>query len=739
MESPNTTSSCTPLSPSIVLLYQQALISSMALVITILLKPFRIPPMVSTFLAGIVLGPTFFGRISLYESYVFPKISMQVLNFFSRSGMTLQMFYIGITINPKILVKPDQKIIVIGIAVVLLPLGLALLSAYVLTKVANPENNLYLVGLAQSMNSFPVIATYLHELKLVNSELSRVAFSCAMISGFIWFVFTLMHVDLRKGLALLTSGFYYIVGFIIIVYILRPLLMWMIEAMPKGKKISNGQFTAVVITALMLSYLGMTAGIHQYFGPFLFGIIIPAGPLASALVEKLHFFTTWMVMPVYYTLHGQGINLFLVDTKTFFYTEIMVLTCWIGKFLGAFLPALHYNMSLKEGILLGIIMNATGFTEIAYTRVLKNRKWITVGSYNIICVSVLVLTGIFAPVARYIYKSSLRYKLHYLRNLQHSAESSEFRVLACLFKEENVPSIIHFLRAISHPQDSPINATIVRFQELVGRSAPFIVSHKIGKKWSEESDLASQRFLNVFRGFEENDRRVVSVHPYTATSPYRSMHVDVCAISIRKRCPLIILPFHEQTSTEVNVNIRTVNCNVLGKAPCSVGIIIDRGRLGGSKYVLESWISYNVAVLFFDGADDREALALGERMLGNSTIELTVIRFSQVGSKVDTTLDDEMVNEFLVRNGGNVRMTYIQQEVTKAVEIVKTLEAMKDRYELIILGKRHDKVSSPVVELTSWLKYPELGTMGDIFVTSDYGGKATILVIQQQRDVIEGQ
>lgn len=69
-----------------------------------------------------------------------------------------------------------------------------------------------------------------------------------------------------------------------------------------------------------------------------------------------------------------------------------------------------------------------------------------------------------------------------------------------------------------------------------------------------------------------------------------------------------------------------VNQRVLRYAPCSVGIVVDRG-LGGAIQVHSSDVSYTTVVPFFGGRDDREALAYGQRMGEHPGIVLSVVKF----------------------------------------------------------------------------------------------------------------
>jgi hypothetical protein len=88
-----------------------------------------------------------------------------------------------------------------------------------------------------------------------------------------------------------------------------------------------------------------------------------------------------------------------------------------------------------------------------------------------------------------------------------------------------------------------------------------------------------------------------------------------------------------------------INQRVLHHAPCSVAILVDRG-LGGAAQVPASDVSYNIAVLFFGGRDDREALAYGMRMVEHPGIELHVLRFLPQSSASGGDDDEAFLADF---------------------------------------------------------------------------------------------
>lgn len=70
----------------------------------------------------------------------------------------------------------------------------------------------------------------------------------------------------------------------------------------------------------------------------------------------------------------------------------------------------------------------------------------------------------------------------------------------------------------------------------------------------------------------------------------------------------------------------TVNSKVKAAAPCSVGIYVDNG-LGSSVQLMPASVAHSIAVLFFGGPDDREAIAVALRMAEHPGVKVTVFHF----------------------------------------------------------------------------------------------------------------
>ncbi|OVA09605.1 GYF [Macleaya cordata] len=738
-----------PLSYSFTLLMLQLSISPLIILSTaLLLKPLGTPVMISQIIGGIILGPSFLGHINNFAKIIFPLRSLLVLDTLAVLGTIFYLFLIGLQMDPSMILKAGRKEVSIGISVVVVPLVLSLTSSIIIMEVFDIDHNvtrvLPFVGGAESMLAFPVIACFLTEIKLLNSEFGRVALSSTMISGLLSFssvtIAMLMKTTPGKVMAVLGT-----IGggaaLLILILLIRKFAKWVIKKVPKGQTVEQDFLSFIILSVVVIALLSKLAGLHILFGPFILGMALPAGPpLGSELVKRLDFFTTWMIMPVFFVLLGleMDISVLKFSRNVFIVVAVILISCF-GKFLGALLASLYCNMPTKDALSLSLTMNVQGVLELSMFKMLRDSKLIDHSSFIIMCTSMLFVTGGVTPIIRYLYNSR-RYS-NQRRTIQHLIPNTELRILACIQHQDNVPAIIHLLKASNPTRESRIKVYVLHLVELVGRATPLLISHR-GRKTPSSTKGVSGRIINVFKRYEEKNKETVSVNPYTAVSPYSAMHIDVCTMAFNKEASLIIIPFHKHLDTTTklfssNVGFRTVNRNILNKAPCSVGILLDRGLLGGFRFVLTSWLSYHVSVLFVGGADDREALAYGARMSQHPNIIFTVVRVTGIDTRDcmrERVLDDEVITDLTQSMAGNDQFEYVEEVVKDRQEFLSLIETMESDYQLIMVGRHHNPELLFTVEHGEWNGQPEteLGVIGDM-IASDLGGKATLLVVQQQR------
>ncbi|OMO99390.1 Cation/H+ exchanger [Corchorus olitorius] len=469
-------------------------------------------------------------------------------------------------------------------------------------------------------------------------------------------------------------------------------------------------FLAVIISGLF----GHIVGLHFSLGPLLIGLVIPSGPpLGSALIEKLDVITHWVLMPLYFVKFGLTVDIFAIGIQTFSTVQFITLIAAVGKFLGAFLCCLFFQMQLNDAICLGFVMNFQGILELGLFKFAKDQRILSDEAFSAMCISLLIITGAITPIVRYFGDSSRSYKFCHGKTVMHSRPNSELKILVCIHDEEHVPSTINLLGALNPSKQSPIGVYMLHQIELTGSNAtPLLIPHKLTKKLSSRD---SGHVINAFRNFAKDfEGTSLIVIPY-----YKRYHVNGETQSTRKA-------------------LKIANQNVLDKAPCSVAILVDRGPFKSPR-AFWTWSSYEVAVIFLGGADDREALALGVRMAELQYINLTLIRILYDGEcpaalTDGNILDNEVIHDFRANISGNHRAMYKEELVTEGPGTAAVLRSLENQYELVVVGRRYDRISRILSGLAEWNENEELGVIGDVLASSDFLGNTTILVVQQHTD-----
>lgn len=362
----------------------------------------------------------------------------------------------------------------------------------------------------------------------------------------------------------------------------------------------------------------------------------------------------------------------------------------------------------------------------------------------------VVTTFMTTPLVMAVYKPARRARVadYKHRTVERKNSKAQFRILACFHSARNIPSTINLLEALRGIQKSEgLSVYALHLMELSERSSAILMVHKARRNglpfWNRGRQSNPNHIVVAFEAFQQLSR--VSVRPMTAISSMSDMHEDICTTAESKRAAIIILPFHKHQRLDGSLettrsDFRWVNQRVLKHAPCSVGILIDRG-LGGTTQVSASNVSYTITVLFFGGRDDREALACGARMAEHPGISFIVIRFllaaDTIGNTVsvdmagNASMDEEVLSEFKLKTShrdGSVR--YEERLVRNTTETIAVIREVS-RCNLLLVGRMPD--GELALALSTRSDCPELGPVGSLLTSLEFS-TASVLVIQQYSD-----
>ncbi|MCB0508969.1 MAG: cation:proton antiporter, partial [Bacteroidetes bacterium] len=147
------------------------------------------PRVVGEMIAGVLLGPTLFGKL-FPETYstIFPKDILPILFTIGNLGLSFYMFIVGMEMDiKKLSAKILKSSIFMALSAIIFPFVVAILVVHLYSTILVGENvleNKYLIlffGTSIAITAFPMLARMLQEKKLIETKMGAVMLVCSAL------------------------------------------------------------------------------------------------------------------------------------------------------------------------------------------------------------------------------------------------------------------------------------------------------------------------------------------------------------------------------------------------------------------------------------------------------------------------------------------------------------------------------------------------------------------------------
>lgn len=321
-----------------------------------------------------MLGPSFFGR-KAYFSKLFPVQSVMTLEAIAYMALDLHIFLIGLEMDVNSIKSSSKRELSIAAAGALIPMGvgagLFFLTARLLHLPTDPSGCLFW-GLTLTVTGFPAVTRILGELKLLRTDIGRLATSIAMISDVCSWILAAVVLPISFSPKNAPAAIISTIAFsLTCIYAVRLGLVWIIRRTSKGNNnvYSDYYLCFVLIGVVICSLVTEVTGTYSIVGAFVFGIIMPDRDLGALLYERFADFVSGIMLPLYFAIFGMRTNVHMVH-NWFLAGFVIILTCFC-KILGTLLVSHFYHMPLEDRLALGILMNTKGILAV----VVLNLGW----------------------------------------------------------------------------------------------------------------------------------------------------------------------------------------------------------------------------------------------------------------------------------------------------------------------------------------------------------------------------
>ncbi|CAN6230388.1 unnamed protein product [Urochloa humidicola] len=592
---------------------------------------------------------------------------------------------------------------------------------------------------------------------------------------------------------------------IVSAFVSRAMAEWVGGRNPEGRRMRGFDLSLVAMAAAALCWLSSALRLDVNMAAFLVGLAFPSeGRVSRLLVSKINFVLSSFVLPLYVSHvclslrqttddievagleRTEGFRAFVMELpfpwwKVFFVTVMGTL----GKLSGCAAAGLLWGLGYLEALALGMLLNVKGYFHIYCAQAAFDAGIITDKSFMAIIFMVAVNVAVTPMVGMGIASWARRSVQWRLMGLQHHDPTTELRLVAGLHGPQDVPTLAYLMEALRWGGGGgELAVYAVDMVQMTDQTAAAIVRGGgfdgvtvVDEEVSEMRKLIGE----ALDAYQAEAGEGVKVRRLLALSSFPDMHSDICTCAEDAMAALVLLPFHKAQRPDGamdtgHLGFRLVNQKVLQLAPCSVGVVVDRGLGQQAATMRRQGQAVPVVVVFIGGADDREALTLAALMSRHQGVRMTALRVvqnaaAQARSRARTSLfetkasqkaavaaasalgqeeaqmqvDDKFFAEFYRKQvagsggrqqqggggGGGGGMGYLEKHVADGAELVAVLRALQGDYRLFVVGRGRDRSSVLTEGLDEWAECLELGPVGDILASSDFSATASVLIVQQ--------
>jgi Kef-type K+ transport system membrane component KefB len=404
-----------------ILLAQVAVVIAVARIFGFLLHRIGQPQVIGEMLAGLALGPSFFGWAwpAGYEC-VFPG-GVARLNSLSQIGLVLFMFLVGLEINLKNVRARARQILVVSHAGMALPiLGAGILSLF-LYHDYSPSGNTFIefalfFACAMSVTAFPVLARILAERNLKATHLGVTAMACASMADVTAWGMLALAIALERGTGSVTTILWHtLVGVAIYLsimfFVIRPALAYLCrKTAARDGMPGHNAFSLVILVILGSSLATELLNIHAIFGAFIAGVIMPRDErLQSAIRIRFDYLLVVLLLPLFFAFTGLRTNIGLLTmSRDWCFLVLIIAVAIAGKLGGSAVAARATGIGWREAGAIGVLMNSRGLMELVLLTIGLQDGVITPALFTMMVVMAIVTTMMTTPILSRIIPSAAR-------------------------------------------------------------------------------------------------------------------------------------------------------------------------------------------------------------------------------------------------------------------------------------------------------------------------------------------
>ena len=392
---------------------QLVFIIATARIFAVLFKKLGQPGVCGEMTAGLILGPSLFGKLfpGIFHRIFDPSVSL-VFIMFAQIGLVLLLFLLGMDFEFTYLRTHGRRALAIAISAMAVPFGIGLVLAkfmYPHVGVGISETGFCLfAATALSITALPILGIILVEFNLNRTELGVIAITAAALMDVAgWTLLATVNAIVRSDFQVWLSikMLLAVIAFgAVMVWAVRPLMKkWIRYVLAKeGSRLSITTL-AVLLVVVFTSALGTSRiGIFSIFGGFVAGaILFDEHEFRHAVHARLQDFVRVFFVPIFFVYTGLRTDVGSMGGSVMWMLFFLTVAAAIfGKMVPATLAARATGFSWPDSFSMGTLMNTRALMELIVLNIGLDLGVIPKSVFFMFTLMAVITTLMTAPLLR---------------------------------------------------------------------------------------------------------------------------------------------------------------------------------------------------------------------------------------------------------------------------------------------------------------------------------------------------
>jgi Kef-type K+ transport system membrane component KefB/nucleotide-binding universal stress UspA family protein len=414
----------TPLSEHQLLVFwvQLAVLVTSARLLGELMRRLGQPAVIGELAAGVLVGPSVLGFLAPgVFAWLFPVDPVQsgLLLAVAWVGVALLLVVTGFETDLELLADLGRQAASVATGSLVLPLVLGFGLGWILpATLIGPEGDRItfaaFAAVALAISALPVIARILIDLHLIRRNLGQVTIAAAMANDLVgWLLLgTIAGVVAAGGFdlaGLLTTVLAIGVFFGLALTVGQRLTDRALRSARKGEYGVVRSLTVVIVVALVAGAVTQAIGVEAVLGAFVAGIVLGRSRYQRReVLATLESVTHAFVAPVFFATAGLFMDLtLLADPELLRWALIVIAVAAVAKLAGSYVGARVGGLSSREGLVIGMGLNARGALEIVVATIGLGLGVLNDASYTIVVLMAMVTSMMAPPLMRWLVSAAV--------------------------------------------------------------------------------------------------------------------------------------------------------------------------------------------------------------------------------------------------------------------------------------------------------------------------------------------